>query len=65
MTHLIQQPTTVLATGNKHKELAEYVGASTPPEALRPSEPAASIRRYGVARLRLVSQALECFPHQT
>jgi len=26
MTSLIQQPTIVLATGNKHKEIAEYVG---------------------------------------
>ena len=26
MTNLIQQPTMVLAAGNKHKEIAEYVG---------------------------------------
>lgn len=26
MTSLIQQPTIVLAAGNKHKEIAEYVG---------------------------------------
>ena len=26
MTNLIQQPTMVFAAGNKHKEIAEYVG---------------------------------------
>lgn len=26
MAHLIEQPTIVMAAGNKHKEIAEYVG---------------------------------------
>ena len=27
MAHLIEQPTIVMSAGNKHKEIAEYVGA--------------------------------------
>ena len=27
MAHLIEQPTNVMSAGNKHKEIAEYVGA--------------------------------------